>query len=171
MIVAYGNDPQGLVGKTWVHQTNPEEAHFPYHSATVVAQDGADAVTLEAHAGQDITAPVFHIRHGGKTGFEEANKASAPGKYQDEALEMDQEAIDGIMDRINMLKMGWADVNSRSDKSNVYATKETTVPTPEHVPAPQPQSQSSGAGKWVLIGSLIAAVMGGLVYLSKSSSK
>ncbi|MTI87753.1 MAG: hypothetical protein FH748_07275 [Balneolaceae bacterium] len=173
MIVAFGDDPQGLVGRTWVHQTNPKGADFPYHAATVVAQDGADAVTLEAHAGQDITVPVFHIRHGGKAGFEEANKASAPGKYQDEAHEMDREAIDGIMDKIEMLKMGWADVNSRSDKSNVYATGEDTVPTPEHVPAqqPQPQPESSGIGKWVLIGSLITAVIGGLIVLGNSGSK
>lgn len=34
------------------------------HSATIVAKDGNSLITLEAHAGQDITEPDFHMRNG-----------------------------------------------------------------------------------------------------------
>ncbi len=41
-----------------------EDLGCTHHSATVVAVDGADLVTLEAHASKDLTAPEFHVRHG-----------------------------------------------------------------------------------------------------------
>ncbi|MBW2663244.1 MAG: DUF4157 domain-containing protein [Deltaproteobacteria bacterium] len=173
MIARYGDNPQGLVGRMWVHRTDTNVATFPYHSATVVAQDGTDAVTLEAHAGQDITAPVFHIRKGGKTGFEDANKESAPGQYSDTADELQIETLQNATALTNNLKIGWADVNSRSDKSSIYETGETIVPTPVHVPEPEPEvePQPSNRGKWILIGSILAAIIAGLVALSKSNSE
>lgn len=44
------------------------DGKYPYHQATVIAQDGNSLITLEAHAGQDLTTPHFHIRNG-KQGF------------------------------------------------------------------------------------------------------
>lgn len=153
MIARYGENPQGLVGRSWLHPTNPDKASFPYHGATVVAQDGADAVTLEAHAGQDLTAPNFHIRRGGKSGFENANKASNPGQYAATASESLIQQIDEANEVVNMLKQAWTDVNVRSDKSAIYESAE--------------QSASNSTGKWVAIVSILLALIGVLVKLSQ----
>jgi hypothetical protein len=41
-----------------------EDLDCAHHSATVVAVDGADLITLEAHASKDLLAPEFHVRQG-----------------------------------------------------------------------------------------------------------
>ncbi|MEM9903573.1 MAG: DUF4157 domain-containing protein [Cyanobacteria bacterium P01_D01_bin.44] len=68
------------VGDQWIHrydiQNKPpgDATTCSYHSATVVATDGTDAVTLEAHAGMNnLLEPKFHVRRGGPEGFVEDN--------------------------------------------------------------------------------------------------
>lgn len=153
MIAKYGENPNGLVGKSWLHPTDPHRASFPYHGATVVAQDSGDAVTLEAHAGQDLTAPKFHIRRGGKIGFESANKQSHPGQYTDTAAESPIQQIDEAEVVINMLKQAWTDVNVRSDKSAVYESSE--------LPA------TFNTRNWLGIGLLLSLLVVALIKLNK----
>jgi hypothetical protein len=154
MIAKYGENPQGLVGKSWLHETKPKEANFPYHGATVVAQDANDAVTLEAHAGQDLTAPMFHIRQGGKSGFEDSNKESYPNQYQDTALESPIMSIEDAEHILMTLKTAWDDQTQRSDKS---AVKESgSIP------------ESTGTN-WKLIGTLLLSAIGALVAIHQFS--
>ena len=42
----------------------PRDAGCEYHAATVVAKDGTDLVTLEAHVSRELMHPEFHIRRG-----------------------------------------------------------------------------------------------------------
>jgi hypothetical protein len=74
-IAGQGTDNRGLgrgeigVGDQMVHTFSPEAVlqhavNCGEHSATVVAKDGNSLITLEAHAGQDITEPDFHMRNG-----------------------------------------------------------------------------------------------------------
>lgn len=156
MIASYGDDPQGLLGKSWLHETRPEAASFPYHGATVVAQDGSDAVTLEAHAGQELTVPMFHIRRGGKAGFEASNKASYPGQYQDAASESPLMQIKDAETVLETLKEAWQDTGKRSDKS---AVKESGPI------APPPGTN------WILIGTLLVAAIGALVAIHQFSQR
>lgn len=156
MIARYGDDPQGLVGKSWLHETRPEAASFPYHGATVVAQDGSDAVTLEAHAGQELTVPMFHIRRGGKTGFEASNKDSYPGQYQDTASESPLMQIEDAETLLETLKEAWQDTGKRSDKSAVMESG-PIAPPPER--------------NWILIGTLLVAAIGALVAIHRISQR
>lgn len=148
MIAKYGDNPQGLVGKSWLHETRQEAANFPYHGATVVAQDGNDAVTLEAHAGQELTVPKFHIRPGGKTGFEDSNKESYPNQYQDSASESPLMQIEDAERVLATLKAAWDDPTQRSDKSAV----KKSGPIPE-----------TPGRNWKLIGTLLVAAIGAFV--------
>lgn len=78
------------VGDQMTHNWNTKaledaELGCNYHSSTVVATDGESLVTLEAHAGQDITAPDFHMRNG-VDGFIRDNLRAVEegeGKYVD----------------------------------------------------------------------------------------
>ena len=154
MIAKYGQDPQGLVGRSWLHETRPEEASFPYHGATVVAQDGNDAVTLEAHAGQDLTVPKFHIRRGGKAGFEQSNKESYPNQYKDTASESPLMAIEQADHVLTTLKNAWNDPTQRSDKSAVW----------ESGPVPEPPERN-----WELIGDLLVASIAAILLIIELS--
>lgn len=82
MIQAEGRAPgaqveNGLaVGDQMTHQFQGEWA-CNHHSATVVANDGADVITLEANAGQkQLTRPQMFVRHGVQ-GFIDDNKGPA----------------------------------------------------------------------------------------------
>lgn len=146
LISHYGQNPQGMVGGMWLHETEPDKADFPYHGATVVAEDGTDAVTLEAHAGQDITEPRFHIRTGGKAGFEAANHISHPDEYQEKAHEVPRQAPEEAREMLDALKDAWTDETMRSDKSAVRASGPVQPP------------QSSGIN-WSRIGNLLGNVL------------
>lgn len=59
--------PDLQIGDAMIHEFEPskgEERDCGWHGATVIAQDGSSSITLEAHAGKDITRPEFHLRNG-----------------------------------------------------------------------------------------------------------
>ncbi len=60
------------VGDQLNHDDFVIDSKVAYHSATIVAADGASTVTLEANAGKDLEAPEFFI-HAGLAGFMAAN--------------------------------------------------------------------------------------------------
>ncbi|MEN2399203.1 DUF4157 domain-containing protein [Flavobacterium sp. MC2016-06] len=159
LIRKYGKNPTGLIGKSWLHETLPDKASFPYHGATVVAQDGSDAVTLEAHAGQELSVPVFHIRHGGKSGFEESNKKAYPGQYKDTSAESILISLQEASHIITTLKLAWTNNTQRSDKS---AVKES--------PAIPNYLQRNWKKIAVLLLSIIVAFIA-ILHLSKDKSK
>lgn len=64
---------QAYTGDTMYHEFHNQESDY-YHYATIVGTDGVSKVTLEAHAGRDMTAPEFDIMNG-ITGFRAKNLA------------------------------------------------------------------------------------------------
>jgi hypothetical protein len=69
------NYPEMEVGDMMRHIFDPQEGvqgGCGWHAATVVAQQGGAAVTLEANVGKDLTRPEFFIRNG-SAGFVQAN--------------------------------------------------------------------------------------------------
>lgn len=128
----------GMVGQRWTHKVRPDkkDAPFNFHGATVVASDGADAVTLEAHSGQEkLSAPVFHIRAGGIEGFASDNKEKAPGLFVENA-EVDRNLL-GALPEIRSFLQGdaWASANLPILKTSLAyntASKPRTIePEPE----------------------------------------
>ncbi len=120
LIAQYGQKTNGLIGTLWQHSTD-KQSNFDHHAATVVAQDGPDAITLEAHAGKKISRPTFHIRKGGKKGFEISNRqvSSSYNLTADELkLETDVETINS---EILGAKALWKQKNiSRYGHSGLY---------------------------------------------------
>lgn len=64
---------QVYTGDTMHHEFHNHESDY-YHYATIVGTDGGSKVTLEAHAGRDMTAPEFDIMNG-IAGFRAKNLA------------------------------------------------------------------------------------------------
>lgn len=56
--------PTLRIGDSMYHVYQGDQADCGWHGATVVANDGATSITLEAHVSKDLTAPEFHMRRG-----------------------------------------------------------------------------------------------------------
>ncbi len=164
LIAKYAEQQDGMIGETWQHDAT-DDAPFNYHAATVVAQDGGDAVTLEAHSSKILIAPQFHIRPGGKAGFEAENKAGYEGQFVDEA-----QIVNASVDQIDLihdqLADAWKQIHTiaMSQSSIVVSNPliENVVGEPEVV-----ATSESDSGSWLKLGLVLAAAVAGMVLLLK----
>lgn len=109
----------------------------PYHQATVVAQDGNSLITLEAHAGQDLTVPHFHIRNGNQgfiNDYKDYNNGSNPNIEIFKLSGIDKESSNKYMEDYTINKESLNDnlldiqnIMGRTIRSTVLRIKSDSV--------------------------------------------